>query len=146
MKSIFDESAYNEIVARLNTLTVSSPRLWGKMNSAQMMAHCNKPIDYYLGKIQLKQSRNFILKLFKSVVYNDSTFGKGAPTHKEFIISDSRIFKEEKIKLLGNLSEIKNRGEGFDWPPHASFGKLTGEQFGKSIYKHLNHHLQQFGC
>jgi hypothetical protein len=146
MRSIFDKLAYDEIVARLNSLTESSPRHWGKMDSAQMMAHCNKPIDYYLGKVQLKQSGNFIIKLFKSVLYNDSAFGKGAPTHKEFVITDPRIFKEEKMKLLENLSEVKNRGKGFDWPPHAIFGKLTGEQFGKSIYKHLNHHLKQFGC
>lgn len=144
MKSIFNKEAYTEITLRLNKLSASSPRQWGKMDVAQMLAHCNKPIEYYLGKIQLKKSNNPILRLFKSILYNDRSFGKGAPTNRSFIISDKREFEQERSKLFQNLIEITTRGENYDWPPHASFGRMTGEQYGKSIYKHIDHHLKQF--
>ena len=146
MKSIFDKSAYAEILDRLNKLTNQSQRQWGKMDVAQMLAHCNRPIDYYLGKLELKPAGNFLIRLFKPLLYNDSSFGKGAPTAREFIITDNRVFEDERIRLIESLKEITARGEKYDWPPHVTFGKMTGEQYGKSIYKHLSHHLTQFGC
>ena len=73
-------------------------------------------------------------------------FGKGAPTAKEFIITDKRIFDVEKTRLIKNLGETVGKGEKHDWPAHVTFGKMTGDQCGKSIYKHLDHHLKQFGC
>lgn len=146
MKSIFNSEAYQEITERLNKLTNATQRQWGKMDVAQMLAHCNMPIENYLGKIKLKPSGNFLIRLFKPILYNDRSFGKGAPTAKEFIITDKRIFEEEKKRLTENLKEIVAKGEKFDWPPHVTFGKMTGEQYGKSIYKHLDHHLKQFNA
>jgi len=144
MKSIFNTDAYQQVLDRLGKLSNDSPRLWGKMDVAQMLAHCNKPIEYYLGRIQLKPSGNFLIRLFKPLLYNDLSFGKGAPTAKEFIIADKRIFNDERERLIQNLKEIIQRGENYNWPPHVTFGKMTGEQYGRSIYKHLDHHLKQF--
>src|SRR6266566_312687 len=32
------------------------------------------------------------------------------------------------------------------WPEHPLFGKLSGKDWAALSYKHLNHHLRQFGC
>ncbi|NND11366.1 MAG: DUF1569 domain-containing protein, partial [Flavobacteriaceae bacterium] len=32
-----------------------------------------------------------------------------------------------------------------EWEPHPSFGYYTKDQWGKTQYKHLDHHLRQFG-
>ena len=41
MKNIFQSAITGEVISRINNLTSSTPQLWGKMNVAQMLAHCN---------------------------------------------------------------------------------------------------------
>lgn len=48
--------------------------------------------------------------------------------------------------LIIHLNKFhKNGPETCISHPHPFFGKLTSEQWGKGIYKHLDHHLKQFG-
>ena len=42
MKNLFDKDAYTEIINRINSLTSQTQRQWGKMNVAQMLAHCKE--------------------------------------------------------------------------------------------------------
>ena len=78
-------------------------------------------------------------------MYNDKPWKKNIPTGKEFIINEEVDFKEEQSKLLKMISEFSKKKNQTHWNPHPIFGKFTGEQYGKMLYKHLNHHLTQFG-
>jgi len=145
VKNLFDPGVKQEIVDRINKLTPESKALWGKMNVGQMLAHCQMPIGVAFGEHQLKGS--FILKLigplFKSVLYNDKPYKRSLPTDKSFIMTGSKDFKQERDKLLEmihHFSETKMINE-----KHPAFGKLTKEQWSKATWKHLDHHLQQFG-
>ena len=62
VKNLFDPAAKQEIIIRINKLTLQSQRQWGKMDVAQMLAHCQMPLGIALGRYQLKG--NFILKVF----------------------------------------------------------------------------------
>ncbi len=42
MQNIFDRAACDALIGRINRLTTASKPVWGKMNAAQMLAHCNK--------------------------------------------------------------------------------------------------------
>ena len=42
-----------ELIEKLNSLNKNSIPRWGKMNSSQMVKHCSKSIDLYLGKITI---------------------------------------------------------------------------------------------
>ena len=66
MKSIFNKEEYNSIMARIDKLTPQNQRLWGKMDVAQMLAHCVEPIRAALGEITLK--KNLIVMLFKGAI------------------------------------------------------------------------------
>lgn len=146
MKSIFEEEARTEITFRLLALKNNSTGRWGEMNVAQMLAHCNRQMDYYLGNFTLEKRGNFLLRFFKSYLYNNRPYKKNSPTHDAFVISNRHVFEQELIRLRRSLNEVNLRGEANAWPIHPTFGRLTGNQFGKSIYKHLDHHLKQFGC
>ena len=50
MKSLFEPSASAEIENRLAKLTPHSQRQWGKMDPAQMLAHCNEWMDMAAGR------------------------------------------------------------------------------------------------
>ena len=45
MRNLFDKEPYFEIVERLMKLTPESNPLWGKMNVAQMFAHCTEAFN-----------------------------------------------------------------------------------------------------
>jgi Leu/Phe-tRNA-protein transferase len=148
MKTIFADSVKQEIIDRINKLHVKSPAVWGKMNVAQMLAHCTEGLAYSAGDYHGKQL--LIGKLFgpflKKSYFNEKPFAKHSPTAKEFTITDQRDFDREKKRLLDIIDRFHRGGEkGVTSSPHMFFGKLTPAQWGIGMYKHLDHHLRQFG-
>ena len=148
MKNLFEPAVYQEIKQRLNDLTPESKRQWGKMEVAQMLAHTTEAFKVPLSKKKLP--RMFIGRLLgwmvKSKLYNEQPWKQGMPTAPNFIIKDQRIFEEEKKKLEDLVDAFYNAGpEGISKYPHPFFGTYTPEQWGKSMYKHIDHHLKQFG-
>ncbi len=76
----------------------------------------------------------------------DVPFPKSSPTDPAFIVGDQRSFDAEKARLLAVLARFVERGpEAATGTVHTFFGRLTGAQWGRLIYKHLDHHLRQFG-
>ena len=148
MKNLFAKEAYNEIILRLNTLTPQTQRLWGKMDVAQMLAHCKEAFKVPLS--DKKMPRMFIGLLIgwmiKPKLYNEDPWKKNLPTAPNFLIKDERNFEIEKQGLIGLINQFHNGTPAtIGRFPHPMFGTFTTEQWGKSMYKHLDHHLQQFG-
>ncbi|MEP6673712.1 MAG: DUF1569 domain-containing protein [Ferruginibacter sp.] len=148
MKSLFENNAYEEVVRRVNALTPQSQGQWGKMNVSQMMAHCCNQIETAFGDKKLKP--NFILgligPLLKKKLYEDKPFTKSLPTDKSFIVADERDFEKEKSRLLNLIKRFyEDKGTLIGSKKHPFFGNLSKEQWAMGTYKHLDHHLQQFG-
>lgn len=145
VKNLFDAAVKEEIISRINQLTPNSKAVWGKMNVGQMLAHLQMPIGVGLGTHHIK--RSFIGFIFgpiaKKMLYNDKPFQKNLPTDKSFIMTDAKDFEKEKqrlIEMINNFTEPNMVNT-----PHPFFGKLTKEQWSMGSWKHLDHHLQQFG-
>ena len=148
MKSLFDKDSYEEISRRINALTPGSQRQWGKMEVAQMLAHCKEAFKVPLSDIKIP--RMFMGRLLgwmmKAKLYNESPWGKNLPTAPNFLIKDQRNFDTEKKELMELISKFHATGPGNVGKfPHPFFGTLTQEQWGKGMYKHVDHHLVQFG-
>ena len=148
MKTLFQKETVDEIVERINKLKPETQRLWGKMSVNQMLAHCSVGMKTATGEIFLKSS--FFLKLIggllKSQTTNDRPFRKSTPTHPGFIIGDTESFEKEKQNLINLINQFHNGGEAIcTTNPHAFFGKLTPTQWSSQMYKHIDHHLTQFG-
>jgi hypothetical protein len=147
--SLYDEPALNEIIDRINKLTPESQPIWGKMNVAQMLAHNNVAFDITSGKIPA--SYNFLmrwmLKTFvKPTVVGDKPYGKNGRTAPVFIVADERDFTAEKAKLVKNFKRFNAEGSSaYEGKVSASFGKLTSQEWSNQYWKHLDHHLRQFG-
>ena len=148
VKTLFDEAAYAEIVERVNKLTPDTQRLWGKMTASQMLAHLKEAFKVPLTEKPLP--RIFIGRLVswlaKSKLYDSTIISKNLPTAPSFKIRGDRDFEEEKKALLSLVDQFHSRGpEQVGNYPHPFFGTLTKDQWGKSMWKHLDHHLRQFG-
>ena len=147
MKSLFDTATYDEVMLRLNTLAPQSQRQWGKMDVAQMLAHTKEAFKVPLTDKPLPKM--FIGRLLgwmmKSKLYDDKPWGKNLPTSPDFIIKDQRNFETEKQQLIELVERFYQNGpDNTGNFPHPFFGMFTKEQWGKSMYKHLDHHLRQF--
>jgi len=148
MKNLFDSAPYNEVVERMNKLSPASAAQWGKMNVAQMLAHCKEAFKVPLSekKIPRAFAGRVIGWLIKKKLYNDSPWKQNLPTAPNFIIRDERDYDHEKQQLMELVNRFYKAGpNGISKYPHPFFGKFTPEQWGMSMYKHLDHHLQQFG-
>lgn len=147
IKNIFDPAVKAEIVARIETLTPGSERRWGKMDVAQMLAHLQMPMGVAIGSHTLNANPllKLIMPLFKKALYDEKPWKPGLPTDKTFIKTGLAFdFETEKKKLLEMIAGFIEENMRND--KHPLFGRLTKEQWSRATWKHLDHHLKQFGA
>lgn len=148
MKNFFNSSDTEEILSRVERLTPDSQRLWGKMDVAQMMAHCSKLLSIARG-LEKPQRRLLGILLgwaVKGSYFGDKPYPKNSPTDKTFIMADKKSFEEEKQKLIEHIKAFSSGGPtSCTTHPNPFFGNLTPEEWAKGQYKHVDHHLKQFG-
>ena len=150
VKNIFEKTISQDIIDRISSLNPQSQPQWGKMNVAQMLAHCNVLYEMLYESEKHKKPNaffKFILKTFvKKVVTNDVAYKQNNKTAPQFIITDSRDFEKEKSRLVEYINRTQLLGEShFDGKESHSFGVLNKSEWSNMFYKHLDHHLQQFG-
>ena len=149
LKNIFSTTVNDETIARVNSLSATTPAQWGKMNVSQMLAHCCVSYEMTYEDKHPKPNAfvRFMLKSFvKKNVTNEAPYKKNGPTAKTFIISGARDFEVERARLIGFLNKTQALGEAhFDQKESPSFGVMTTTEWNNLFYKHLDHHLTQFG-
>jgi Protein of unknown function (DUF1569) len=147
MKKMFDPAGNELIKERISKLTADSQPLWGKMTVSQMLAHLQPPIQIAFGQLQLKRGLMGFLfgKIAKKQMLLDKPFKQNLPTVKEFKVAASD-FETEKNRLLLYIDRFVIEGPAvIANTTHPFFGTLTIEEWDLLEWKHLDHHLRQFG-
>ena len=149
MKHLFERQTVDEVIARIDTLQPTTQRQWGKMDVAQMLAHCSATLDMASGR--LNPPRILIGRvlgpLVKPIFTNEKPFSKSSPTDKQLVVADQRDFLREQEQLKSKLRQFHAGGEAqCTRHPHPFFGELNPQQWSRGMYKHLDHHLRQFGA
>jgi hypothetical protein len=148
MKSLFEISSMDEVLSRIDRLQPSSERRWGKMDVSQMMAHCSAALEMASGKFLAKRSLlgRLIGPRVRHIMTEDKPFSRNSPTSKELKVGDARDFARERDRLRQCVRAFHKGGESeCTTHPHPFFGPLTPKEWSTGMYKHLDHHLQQFG-
>jgi Protein of unknown function (DUF1569) len=147
MESLFDTDATARILERLYRLEPDARPRWGKMNVAQMLAHCQAPFEVYFGKMKLKQGLAGLVfgRMAKKQLLSDKPWRHNLPTAKVFLVADNRNFDVEREKLVNLINRFASEGFIITTVTHPFFGKLSAQEWALLAYKHLDHHLQQFG-
>jgi hypothetical protein len=148
MKSLFNDADRSSILQRLDALRADSPRQWGKMNPAQMVTHCARALETGAGERPMKQKLigRILMPFFRKSILGEKPFSRNGPTDPSFVVSDEREFSTERQKLVDLIGRFVVRGPAAAaTQTHAFFGRMTGEEWGETMYKHIDHHLQQFG-
>jgi hypothetical protein len=145
--SIYSKSDTKKIIARIQSLTSENIALWGTMNVDQMLKHCSAAVDVAYGEkvVEVKWMMKLLGRLVKNKVFN-SEFQKNSPTAKEFVFSESYDLEASKLELIQKYSRFSNEGkESIIVMNHPFWGKMSYEDWDKLMWKHIDHHLRQFG-
>jgi len=146
-KSLATPEVHSECIARIETLASDSPPLWGKMSSAQMMAHCAEILEVATGK-KMTGSPWFIKLLrpfVRRMVVGPKPYPRSTRTHPQYLQVKEKDFAMERARLLKSMDGFAEMCAGKAVVRHPFFGELTVDEAGWAMFKHLDHHLRQFG-
>jgi Protein of unknown function (DUF1569) len=147
MTSLSEAPENAAAIQRIEALDAGARPQWGKMTCAQMLAHCQKPLQVAAGELKLK--RRLIGRLLggwakKKFVVSDAPFKPNSPTDPDFRIRDERDFEREKASLIALVKRYGEQGV-VTRDPHPFFGPMSTAEWDRLLSKHLDHHLRQFG-
>jgi hypothetical protein len=149
MKDIFTKEITDEMIGRINLLNSETQPVWGKMSVGQMLAHVAVTYKYIYDNTY-KKPKGFkaflVKKLIKPMVTNEKPYKKNGMTSPDYKITTQKDFEKEKNQLIDYLKRTQELGgEHFEKIESHSFGMLTKNEWNNMFYKHLDHHLTQFG-
>lgn len=149
MNNLFNRTDKDEIINRINELHPGSKPMWGKMSVSQMLAHCIVPVKVALGEKKLVQSLigKLLGKRFKNeMLKDDYVFKKNLPAPKSFIVKETTDFYENQQGLKDVIQQFFDADKNeMASRMHPFLGKMKADEWGNLGYKHLDHHLRQFG-
>jgi len=151
MPSLFSAADRETLLARLTRLTPNATARWGRMTAPKMLAHLNDAFRMGLGELPIKKRKlPFVLSALrawpvKQLVIYAMPFPKSAPTAPEIYARDTADWNTEMQALLKYIAMAGVAPSDYPWAEHPLFGTLSHKTWGVLGYKHIDHHLQQFG-
>lgn len=146
-KNLLENAVVEEIVTRVNKLTLETKPKWGTMNTTEMLAHCNlinqkmlesQPPFKKTTPVQFI-SKYLFLYLIPRFPHNlkipEANVTKGKVAQEKFEAEKARF-----ISLMQMFPKQKSRPVS-----HPAFGIMNDEAIGKLTWMHMDHHLRQFG-
>jgi len=148
MKDIFQPQTIQQLKTRVQQLNENSTAQWGKMSVFQMLKHCSENEKLMLRERTFK--RLFLGRIFgklalKSNIKNEAPLDKNQPTHPDLKFSGNGDVESQKREWLSLLDKYPGGQINYNGFIHPFFGKMNKEQISKFAYKHIDHHLRQFG-
>ena len=147
MKSMWDTAAQREVHDRLTTLSADRRAHWGKMSAQQMVCHLSESLKMALGELKVAPKKLPIrYPPLKQLIIYVAPFPKNAPTAPELVITTTaNAWTRDVENLQALMDRFAARGNEGPWADHPAFGRLSSRAWGVLVYRHMDHHLKQFG-
>jgi hypothetical protein len=149
VKTLASDATLRSLVARLQSLSPSSPRQWGKMTSHQMICHLSDAFLLPLGE----RNASMATGLFQRTVMKwgglwvPIPWPKGLATRPEMAQDQGGTppveFENDRARLVKITHRFAASTE-FTSTPHPIFGQMTTREWKRWGYLHADHHLRQF--
>ena len=147
MKSLWESDARQEISERIDLLTPESPALWGRMNARQMISHLVDALRMSTGELVIEERKLPIrFTPLKQLIIFGPPFAKNLPTAPGLIARQPDDWDAECAELRLMMDKFAAQKPGTKLPRHPAFGQLSRRAWGVLGYKHIDHHLKQFGA
>ena len=146
MKNLLDSTARQELAERVALLTPEASPLWGQMSARAMMAHLVDALHMAMGDLEVEEKKLPIrFSPIKQFIIYGPPFPKNSPTAPELLRRQADDWDGECASLRQTMDAWVARSESNPLPRHPVFGKLSRRTWGALGYKHIDHHLRQFG-
>lgn len=146
MRSAWNAADRRELEDRLRRLSPGEPARWGRMSALQMVAHLVDALHMALGDLPVEPKKLPIrFPPLKQLVLYVLPFPKGAPTAPELLMRRPEAWETELTRLQTLVDRFGAADRAATWPVHPAFGRLSGSAWGVLVYRHMDHHLRQFG-
>ncbi|HET9275354.1 MAG TPA: DinB family protein [Gemmatimonadales bacterium] len=152
MKSIAQETALAELGARLRGLTPETPRRWGTLTPAEMLCHLGDATDSVLGlrvppgPTPAGRARPVLKWL---MLYAPMPWPRGVRTRPGVDPRQGGTrpedFERDRARVLRGLSELAAATSERLTPIHFMVGPMSRGDWQRWAYRHVDHHLRQFG-
>ena len=150
MKNLFETNVRDELKARVVRLGPECERIWGSMTPAQVMAHCSRSLEWAVGETippRIGLLPRIMGRLIKPMVFkDDKPIRRNSPTTPDLLVHNEPDLEAERTHLCSLIDRFVVAGpEGCTSNPHSFFGPLKPTEWAILMYKHIDHHLRQFG-
>ena len=147
MKSMWQDETRREVSDRIGQLARDRKGEWGRMSSQQMVCHLIGSVQMAIGeKAIANRWTPFRIPGVKEFVLYIAPFPKNVPTATELVVTSTpNPWDRDVAELRQTIDRFVGRGREARWPEHPAFGTLSGSQWGVLVYRHVDHHLRQFG-
>ena len=146
MPTLLNPPDREAILDRLRQLQPSTPPRWGTFTAPRMVCHLVDNLRVCLGEVPTKRTDNLPSRTLVKwlVVYTPMRPPPGkVQTAPEMLVSAPTTWEEDMAQveqLIDRLAAVRSSAV------HPYFGPLTHGGWGRLAWKHLDHHLRQFGC
>ncbi|HWW60677.1 MAG TPA: DUF1569 domain-containing protein [Thermoanaerobaculia bacterium] len=148
MKNLWQPSVRDEMLARMARLTPEARPRWGRMSCGEMLAHVLEGMRMGSGELPARERKTFMRRWpLNELLVQFVPFPRGAKAPREIVTSGRTVDWNGTVDALRDsvvAFETRN-AKTFAWPVHPVFGRLSGSSWGRLAYKHMDHHLRQFG-
>ncbi len=148
-KTIFDTNAHDDLRARLDRLRPDSERQWGRMTAHQAVCHLSDSFKAILGDRPLERREPDVKRrIMRLVAFTlPVPWPKSVPTSPQV---DAERDGTPPGDFLADVEELRSliaryvASDG-QLEPHYVWGDMSRGEWGRYGYRHVDHHLRQFG-
>jgi len=134
------------LMDRLRGLTPEARPQWGRLTARGMLAHLHDAARMALGELDVAPKMLPIrYSPIKQLVIYALPFPKSAPTAPEIVSREAHDWEAEMSAVEQAVSRLAAKPASGTWCDHPAFGRMTHRAWGVLIYRHMDHHLRQFG-
>ena len=156
MNSLLQPSTRDEVWRRTTSLRPDTAPRWGQFTAPRMLAHMIQSLRMTSGDLVIPAGpAPWVLTHWplKHLLIYLLPFPRGMSTFSELLARPAAegddaadgSWAEELKAFRAHLDVIGTMDPEGDWPDHGALGSMMGRQWGVFQYRHLDHHLRQFG-
>ena len=152
MPTISNPGTLEQLLQRLRRLTPDSERRWGTMTPGEMLCHLGDASDGVLGRRKppgIENRKVLPLPVVWVLLYTPLPFPKGVETRSGVNPKKEGTrpgnFEQDRARVLSGLQGLAVAPAEALPQTHFRFGKMSLRAWHHWAFKHVDHHLRQFG-
>ena len=151
LRTLFDPAVRSDLTARVETLRPDSVRRWGRMSPHQAICHLSDGFRMVLGQKTAAPAKRPLSPALRWVALSlPFRWPRGVATMPEVEQGSGGTppvdFDGDRDELLVLMNRFCARSGAATWPDHPMLGPMSERDWGRWAYRHLDHHLRQFGA